>query len=213
MLGTPYSPERTIALAGVASCCALVDEFATSGSVDQEPLAVFTRVFLDTDPSKGSSVLKPQSAYAPGLRLLTEMGSSNASIESRRRLSYTLQSIQLMQQFMKRDDLLKMLTEEIPYISAQETLDGRMLAMGALYERSASKLSYRIQIQGSQGYLRQPDVAQKIRALLFCAIRFAVLLSQNGGSKFDFIIRKRSIGLLAQDILSNTLTNHPPSGN
>ena len=213
MLGSHYSSERTCALAGIASCCILVDELSTSGSADQEHLHFFTEAFLDTDPSNITSAFRPQNALASGLQLLRGMGAGTSNESDRRRLSYTVQSIQLMQQFMRRDDLLKMLADGIPQIKAWESLDERLLAMGELYERSASTLSFRIQIQGSQGYLRQPEVAQKIRALLFCALRFALLWRQSGGSKFDFIIRKRNIGLLAQDILSNILTKHPSSGN
>ena len=106
---------------------------------------------------------------------------------------------------MKRGDILQRLSDEIPQIQAQEFTEDRLLAIGAFYEQSVSTLSYRIQIKGTQGYLRQALIAQKIRGILFCAIRFALLWQQNGGTKFDFLIRKKNIAASAQDILKHLL--------
>ena len=107
-----------------------------------------------------------------------------------------------MQQFLKRSDLVALLSEELPQIGQQTSLDDQLLAIGSLYERSVSTLPFRIQIQGSQGYLRQAPTAQKIRGILFCGIRFALLWRQQGGSKFDFVIRKANIRQTARQYLS-----------
>lgn len=202
MIGSNYSSERLLALAGVASCATLIDELATSGHADDKELEFFISAFLDISPSSATKVLQPHDSYHKGLQLLSHF-SQSGSEKDRRLLLYSLQTIQLMQQFMKRGDLVAMLAEELPQIAAHETLDDRLLAMGSLYEKSVSTLPFRIQIRGSQGYLRQGPVAQKIRGTLFCGIRFALLWQQQGGSKLDFVLRKANIRSMAQDIRPN----------
>jgi high frequency lysogenization protein len=199
MLGNSYTPERLRALAGIASCSALVDQFATSGDADTERLQFFVSVFLDRDPDSSIQALQANPSFTPGLQLLATLSQANSEID-KRLLIYTLQSIQLMQQFMKRRDLVAVLGEELPRIAAHKLLDDKLLEIGSLYEKTASTLPFRIQVQGSQGYLRQPLVAQKIRGTLFCALRFALLWQQQGGSKFDFILRKANIRDLAKEL-------------
>jgi high frequency lysogenization protein len=201
MFGSSYSSERLFALAGIASCAALIDEFATSGSATETELDFFVSAFIDTDPSSSSRALRPNPAFAKGLQLLGSFSQAKSE-RDRRLLVYSLQSIQLMQQFMRRSDLVALLGDELASIAVAESLDERLLAMGSLYEKTVSTLPFRIQIQGSQGYLRQGPVAQKIRGTLFCAIRFALLWQQQGGSKFDFLLRKANIRQIASDNLS-----------
>ena len=213
MIGSTYTGERTCALAGVASCCILVDQFAVSGNADAQDIRFVTEAFLNTDPEATVEILRPSNSLIPGLQLLTNLssgqGASNQSgsrtPETTRRLSYSLQCIQLMQQLMKRDDLLQKLSAEIGNIQNIEYAEDRLLAIGSFYEQSVSTLSYRIQIKGSQGYLRQPLVAQKIRGILFCSLRFALLWQQQGGSKFDFLFRKKNIATLARESLKDRL--------
>ena len=213
MIGSTYTAERTCALAGVASCCILVDQFAVTGDADAQDIGFFTEAFLNTNPEDIGGILHPSNSLIPGLQLLTNLSSGPGTSEQggprsqevTRRLSYSLQCIQLMQQLMKRDDLLQKLASEIGNIQDIEYAEDRLLAIGSFYEQSVSTLSYRIQIKGSQGYLRQPLVAQKIRGILFCSLRFALLWQQQGGSKFDFLFRKKNIATLARETLKDRL--------
>ncbi len=203
MIGSRYSEKRLLALAGVVSCSALVEQFATSGTCDAEALEFFVAAFIDTNPDSVDGFLSPNLAFDKGLQVLARFPQSKDPAD-RRLLMYSLQSIQVMQQFMKRSDLLKLLSEELPVIAGFNSVDEQLMACGQLYEKSVSTLPLRIQVQGSQGYLRQPLVAQKIRGMLFCAIRFALLWQQQGGSKFDFLLRKTNIRLLAQQLATKT---------
>lgn len=200
MFGSSYSREKLLALAGITGCAILIDELATSGQADEEEIAFFVSAFVDNAPDSSERTLQPNSAYNRGIRLLANF-SQGSDEKQRRILIYSLQSIQLMQHFMKRKDLVDKLAENLPQIALEEPMENQLLSMGSLYEQTLSTLAFRIQIQGSQGYLRQPLVAQRIRGLLFCAIRFALLWQQNGGSKFDFLLRKANIRQQAREAL------------
>lgn len=205
MFGSSYTQERTCAIAGVLSCCILVDELAVSGDADTQSAHFYTEAFLNTSAQASNEILTAYKHLAPGLNLLTNTVNMAADQQSARQLSYAFQIIQLTQNLVKRPDLLQQLSEEIPRISAQDSTEDQLMSIGEFYEQSVSTLSYRIQVKGTQGYLRQPLIAQKIRGILFCSIRFALLWRQQGGSKFDFIIRKRNIATSAQNILNQTL--------
>lgn len=205
MFGSNYTPERTSAIAGILSCCILVDELAVSGDADNEIANFYTKAFLNTDSHASNEILRPSPYLEPGLTLLANIENLGTDQQSARRASYAFQIIQLTQNLVKRPDLLQQLSEEIPRISAQGSSEDQLMSIGEFYEQSVSTLSYRIQVKGTQGYLRQPLIAQKIRGILFCSIRFALLWRQQGGSKFDFIIRKRNIANSAQNILDQSL--------
>lgn len=200
MFGSSYTQEKLLALAGIASCADLIDDLATSGTGEQKQQEFFVRVFLDTEIDSSSRALQPNLAYKRGLEVISQFSQSNSD-KDKRLMIYSLQIVQLMQQFMKRQDLVALLANEIPEISKAVDIDEQLLQIGGLYERSLSTLPFRIQIQGSQGYLRQVPIAQRIRGILFCAIRFALLWQQQGGSKFDFVFRKANIRQTAQQIL------------
>ena len=202
MFGSNYTPERTSAIAGVLSCCILVDELAVSGDADNEIANFYTKAFLNTDSHASDEILRPSPYLESGLALLGNIENMGTDQQSARRASYAFQIIQLTQHLVKRQDLLEQLSNEIARIKEQESIEDQLMSIGEFYEQSVSTLSYRIQVKGTQGYLRQPHIAQKIRGILFCAIRFALLWKQQGGSKFDFIIRKKNIAISAQNILN-----------
>jgi high frequency lysogenization protein len=57
----------------------------------------------------------------------------------------------------------------------------------------------RIQVAGSAIYLQQPAIAQRIRCLLFAAIRSAFLWQQLGGTRVHLVLyRKNLVRLLPQ---------------
>jgi high frequency lysogenization protein len=54
-------------------------------------------------------------------------------------------------------------------------------------------LQQRIQVKGNAIYLQQPNVAERIRCLLFSAIRSAVLWRQLGGRKYHLLFYRKAL--------------------
>ena len=56
--------------------------------------------------------------------------------------------------------------------------------IASLYQQTISTLRQRIQVKGNPIYLQQPGVAERIRCLLFAAVRSAFLWRQLGGKRY-----------------------------
>ncbi len=81
--------------------------------------------------------------------------------------------------------------------------DDNMLAnLADIYSDCISSLGGRIQIYGQPELLKQTAVQHKVRALLLAAIRSAVLWRQAGGSRLNFIFKRRKLVAQAQHMLS-----------
>ena len=71
--------------------------------------------------------------------------------------------------------------------------DNVIANLASLYQETISRLRQRIQIKGNGVYLQQPKVAERIRCLLFSAIRSAVLWRQLGGKKYHLLFNRQAI--------------------
>lgn len=203
IFGGPYAPERALALAGCMQALVWVDQVATHGEIQDSTgtLDDNLSLFLCQDPDETAAAMSQVLKFQTGLRILARL-SSQLDTDTQRQLGYLIQLVQVARQFAKQPEMMRRVAEEIPHITAA-TSDraGRLQAIGELYEATISNLSTRIQIQGSQGYLRQPHVATQIRALLFLGIRFALLWQQQGGKRTDFLFGRNQIAQKSSELL------------
>ena len=65
--------------------------------------------------------------------------------------------------------------------------------LASLYQQTISKLRPRIQVQGNAIYLQQSRVAERIRCLLFSAVRSAVLWRQLGGKRYHLVVYRKAL--------------------
>ncbi|KKO46055.1 lysogenization regulator [Arsukibacterium ikkense] len=73
-----------------------------------------------------------------------------------------------------------------------------------IYSECISSLGSRIQVYGQPELLKQAAVQQKVRALLLAAVRAAVLWRQAGGSRLNFIFKRRKLVAVARQMLAQT---------
>ncbi len=203
MFGSGYFREKTLALAGSMQALVWVDETATHGSLQDATGSIDANLalFLSQDPAETEQAIKQILDFQTGLRVLARL-SSPLEAETQRQLGYLIQLVQVATQFSRNGQMMQRVGEELPRIASLENdRETRLQAIGELYEQTISTLETRIQVQGAQGYLRQPDIATNIRALLFLSIRFLLLWQQQGGKRIDFLLRRNSIAGQASDLL------------
>lgn len=194
MLGSNYDEDKVCALAGIAQCAMTVDELAVKGREDEDLRQFGLRFFLARDQDEIRQLLADRGAFVRGLRALEQGISGQGDADQQRQLAYAVQIIQVGLRFLKSPAMLATVGAEIDRLTAAgDTAEERIEAIGRLYENTISTLPLRIQVRGSQGYLRQTETATKIRALLFFGIRFAVLWKHLGGTRFDFLLRRGNI--------------------
>lgn len=72
-----------------------------------------------------------------------------------------------------------------------------------IYTDVVSQLHPKIMVRGSHGYLSQPSVANRIRAVLLAGIRAAFLWKQVGGSRWQLLFKRGSYLRAADQCLAS----------
>jgi high frequency lysogenization protein len=197
-----------MALAGIAQSVLLVDQLARTGDSNPEDIEPCIDALLCQNPETVQEVFGSFERFGTGLRSLPEIfGLRNNSRQLPMR--YLVQSLHLQRVFLARDDMVGVVAAGLDDISRRRDSapDKDMTALcadiGDLYQRTLSTLSFRIQVHGQHQYLQLPDVANRIRCMLFSAIRFSLLWHQLGGKRRDFLFAKKVIGEQARTLLKS----------
>ena len=120
---------------------------------------------------------------------------------------YIVGVLALERRLHKTPTKMKALGDKLQHLQRQlqhfAITDDNMLAnLADIYAECISSLGSRIQIYGQPDLLKQTAVQHKVRALLLAAIRSAVLWRQAGGSRLNFIFKRRKLVAQAQQMLS-----------
>ena len=83
-----------------------------------------------------------------------------------------------------------------------DSVDPGATELAGVYRQTVSGLGKRIQVTGDSGLLRQETTANEIRAQLLAGVRFAWLWRQLGGRRWHLILRRRSLLLALQTLMT-----------
>ena len=187
--------ERTCALAALTQSAVLVHRCANAEACHPN----FTRAMMDgfvtTDPENAGDVYGPVENLLLGIKSAEAMFSKpDASLVQV--LKYIVDLTTLENRLHDRPDLVDKLGNMIRDIgSSYETMDEtqRYTRFSEIYQKTVGTMGRRIQVIGLQELLEQPAVADKVRALLLCGIRFAWLWRQLGGRRWHLLIYRSRI--------------------
>lgn len=197
--------DRVLALAGIAQALQQVRRIAETGHSEAAIVRTAMDSVMRVDAETPASVYGNAENLRPGLRLLNDYFNSQAKDEMLPRLALSV--LQLERRFIRDRATVGKVSTGIAAAAAQSKQLGDsshpdvVSAMGTLYADTISQLRPRVMVQGNPHYLGQAGVVSEIRALLLSAVRSAVLWRQLGGSYWDFLIAKRSMGEAVQRAL------------
>lgn len=197
--------DRVLALAGIAQALQQVRRIAETGHSEAAIVRTAMDSVMRVDADTPASVYGNAENLRPGLRLLNDYFNSQAKDEMLPRLALSV--LQLERRFIRDRATVGKVSTGIATAAAQSKQLGDsshpdvVSAMGTLYADTISQLRPRVMVQGNPHYLGQAGVVSEIRALLLSAVRSAVLWRQLGGSYWDFLIAKRSMGEAVQRAL------------
>lgn len=188
--------DRVLALAGLAQALAQVRRIADTGQADQAVLSTAMDSVFRLDAESPAAVYGDASALRPGMRLLREYFANEGQDPLLPRLALAV--MQLERRFVRDGDMTDQVFQGITALSPQAHNQGVthpevLAALGRLYSDTVSQLRPRVMVQGNPHYLGQADVVAEIRAVLLAALRSAVLWRQMGGNLWDFLLRRREI--------------------
>lgn len=189
--------NQTIALAGIAQAVALVEQLAVTGKADQGALRASIGSLLKIDADSVYDVFGGLPGVMLGLTQLQEQ-LSGKGITNPDQARYAATLVFLEKQLSGRPEMQRIIRTGVEKAQAQAEhfgiLHENVLAnLGDVYFQTISTLQPRIMVKGEQTFLSNPDIANKIRALLLAGIRAALLWRQCGGSRWKFLFLRKKL--------------------
>jgi high frequency lysogenization protein len=195
---------RILALGGLLQALKLVRQIADTGHADgsNERIA-FDSVFR-IDADSAAEVYGGDAAVRPGLLLLRELLVDRGADEALSKLAMAI--LQVERRFVADETMAASVLTGIRRLQDSAQRQGSIhpdviSSLGQLYADTISQLRPRVIVQGNPHYLQQPQVVAEIRALLLAALRSAVLWRQMGGTMWDFLLRRRAMMVVVEDLL------------
>ena len=193
--------EQAVALSGVFQACYLVQELAQKGSVTSEAMETCIKALLNQDPESVYQLYGSPDSLHAGTTALRQILEKERSPELQQILHYVLAILHLEQRLEKTPNMLEQIASGIEKANRQAehfspTHENVYSNLAGLYQETLSTFSFRIQVQGNPDFLRQQSVADKIRCLLFSAVRSAFLWRQLGGKRHHLVLFNRRLASL-----------------
>lgn len=200
---TPTS-EQAVALAAVFHACELVSQLANTGEASSDEMLLCMSALLNQNPDSLSQIYGPVSGLKLGMDSMKRLFSDSdeqTKKDSGEILRYVVSILYLARKLSSHKGMLDKIATGIENAERQSqhfsiTHDNVYANIASLYQDTVSTLRLRIQVSGSSGYLQQPAVAERIRCLLFSAIRSAFLWQQLGGKRIHLAFYRKKLAKL-----------------
>lgn len=199
---------RNIALAVVTQCAIGVQQLAANGTTSRTTMLACLRPVYQLNPESVNQLYPDVRKFNQGIQTLQESFDSAGLRQHGDVVRYLLGMLVLQQQLGKHPALQNTLGQRISQLAAsndddqtiinaealpEQALQADCSALARLYQDTISTLSFRIHVSGNPEHLRNPQVADQIRAMLLAGIRSAVLWHQLGGRRWHLFFYKKRI--------------------
>jgi len=187
--------DKTLALIGIYQASQLVYNLATTGKVDEQAYQTCINSLFIENPKDTLGVYGGEVANVQvGVNTLLAQMNSSEAVQSRN-IEITRYALNLMILTKKLKELgtpLNNIFNILDTAKAQTEQFGEfhenvIASIARAYSENVSTVSPRIMVNGQDGHLKNPRIANKIRTLLLAGIRSALLWYQVGGSRWGLI--------------------------
>ena len=192
--------DQAMALAAVFQACYLVDQLANTGEASTAEMEVCIGALLNQNPESLADLFGSEQNLEAGVDAMTVLLGEHQDSELFRAttLVSTIAVLSIERQLNSRPVMLQNIAEGIDNATRQAEHfsvihDNVFANIAALYQQTISTLSQRIQVKGNPIYLQQPGVAERIRCLLFAAVRSAFLWRQLGGKRYHLVVYRQAL--------------------
>ena len=197
--------DRVIALAGLFQAAQLARDVARNGVCDATAYEASRESLFFFEPETVAAVFGGERGILRGLQTISEQ------LEQPRRRDleisrYVVALLHLADRLMRDDSARSQLQQDLAALSRRRShieLGNGVVndQLAEIYQGRISVLGPRIMVRGEPLHLQNPDNASRIRVILLAGIRAAVLWRQAGGSKWQFLLRRRSIATTARELV------------
>ncbi len=202
--------DQTIALAGVYQAATLAHELANSGAVSQPDYfyASLNSLFIFDAASTAAVFNNDMSRLSLGLQTLSKAFNKDRQYIPVIKYVLTLLTLQtkLQQDSRMPTQVQQGIMNAKSFIQeAQDEFDPQVISqLATTYSKTISTLQPRIIIAGQPFHLKNPDVTEKIRAILLAGIRSAVLWKQVGGGHLQLLFKRKAYIQEAEQLLKQS---------
>lgn len=191
--------DRMLAFAGIYQAAALVHQLSTQGKSDTDALSATLNSLFIENPETTEAVFGGFAGLTLGMRTLkTQMNGSAPNEQRNLQLTqYVIGMIALENKLSKQPELVDRLFKKLSVPESQRKHfglihDNTLAGIALIYTDVVSQMHPKIMVRGSHGYLSQPAIANRIRAVLLAGIRSAFLWKQVGGSRWQLLFKRGS---------------------
>ncbi len=192
--------NQALALAGLFQATHLVEQIARTGKVNDRELKTCIESLFQTHPH---SIEDIYGGSRDNLKLgFTELrfftGGKNRTGSSPDVMRYALGVLHLESKLRKHKKMMPKVSSGIEHAKRQldhfhSSHENLIANLSGLYQETLSTLRFRIHVTGSAQHLQNPQNAHKIRALLLCAVRSAILWRQMGGRRWQLLFNRQKL--------------------
>ncbi|MDH5409369.1 MAG: high frequency lysogenization protein HflD [Gammaproteobacteria bacterium] len=202
--------DKTLALAGVFQAASLVQQIGQTGVADMHDTETCLQSLLELNPESVAAIFGQTSNIRSGLQMLTGQLDSHKDEMDMDITRYVISLLHLERKLSKRPEMLDIIASGIEEAKKQldyfpVSHDVLLAKFADIYARTISTISPQIMVTGEEVYLSNQDHANKIRALLLCGMRAAILWRQLGGSRWQIIFSRNKFIKEAQRILAEEI--------
>lgn len=202
---------QTIALSAVCLTAQLIQQLAKGKPYDKGNFNALLSGIMITSPKTVFDVYPSIAELSEGCDLLVHQLSGQTTTRDVEFTRYIAGIMSLAKKLLKSNSALSQLTTSLENVERrlehfELTSPSVVQNFADSYREIISPIGQKIQIIGNPEILKQPDIQNKVRALLLAGVRAAVLWRQLGGQRRHFLLNRKRI---LQDALSfkNELTS------
>lgn len=197
--------NRALAFAGMLQALYLVQQTAHGRHCDREALEATLGSVLALDSASVETIYGNVDGVRIGLNLLPAQLLGEQRKPDVELSRYLVVLLHLERKLSKRHDLLERLRTGIEGAQRQiEHFDlthpNVLAGLAGTYTETVSVMNPRIMVNGDPALLRDPGVANQVRALLLAAMRSAVLWRQCGGTRIGLVLGRRKLTEIARSL-------------
>lgn len=199
--------ESTIALAAIFQAAQLVQEVSRQGRKINRACEASIHSLFMLDADSTDEIYGGIDGVQLGLQTLVDhLGENSKNRRDIELTRYVLALIYLERKLAKNREMLDKISRGITTATGQveyfsETHVNVISSLADLYQQTISTLLPRIMVKGEPVILNVQENANLIRVLLLAGIRAAVLWRQCGGSRLQFIFKRKAIVNTARELL------------
>lgn len=198
--------DRTIALAGITQAVDLMDKLAKTGYLNSRDFETSARSLFELNPTSAEAVFGDATKLRRGYEVLLDLLQKKRGPEQTALIGYSLGVLHLQQRLTKNQGMLNQVGDRLGKCQHQiqhfgVTHENVIANIASIYTETISTFSFRIQVVGEYQYLQQTRVANQVRVLLLAGIRAAMLWRQVGGTRWHFLLQRKTLITTTETLL------------